>query len=282
MKSNPSSEKDTSISEDSDKGNDKPASDELTKTPLVNLPYGYVLWNELTKLQRSNNNNNKLAISRRREITKTLLDIYSSPKARFVAAQLWDLKASTTDELMTLTGFSSRVIDHTRNNLIRIGLLRSTLEIKSPSGKRGPKPWVYAIGIADENDSVEAKLRFDEIVKQKNAEDKALKRESRRLDAMEVRARAKARDLLRDTKLQTLVTQYIDLNKETNETVSFEEIKQGAKSVGLDEPLAFMDVAIALEEKGIQTGYFVDGKLDHTAKLHPKILEIRKRREIQR
>lgn len=264
----------------SDREEEKSTPDELTKELLVNLPYAYDLWNQLTKLQRSNNNN-KVAISRRKEITKTLLDIYSSPKARFVAPLIWELKATTTEELMNLTGFSSRVIDHTRKNLIRIGLLRGTIEIKSTSGKKGPKPWVYAIGIADENDSVEAKLRYNEIKKQKRAEDKAIKRESRRLAAMEVRARAKARDLLRDTKLQTLVTQYAELNEKTKGTVSFEELKQSAKSVGLDDPLAFIDIAVALEESGIQTGYYVNGEIDQTAKLPAKILEIRKRREAQ-
>lgn len=257
--------------------NDKPTSDEITKTPLVN-PYGYLLWGELTKLQRSNNNN-KFTISRRREITKTLLDIYSSPKARFVAAQLWDLKASTTEELMNLTGFSSRVIDHTRKNLIRIGLLRSTIEIKSPSGKRGPKPWVYAIGIADENDSVEAKLRYDELKKRKREEDKALKRESRRLAAEEIRRKAEARDRLRDTKVQTLVTQFTGIYQKTKEPVSLQEIDKKAKVVGLSDYNAFMEVAVELEEKGIITWSYLNGKPDPNWEPPSQIRQVRESRE---
>ena len=265
------------MTNDFDIEEDKLPSDELTKTPLVN-PYGYLLWGELTKLQRSNNNN-KITISRRREITKTLLDIYSSPKARLVAAQIWYLKAFTTEELMNLTGFSSRVIDHTRKNLIRIGLLQPTIEIKSPSGKRGPKPWVYAIGIADENDSFEAKLRYEEIVKQERRKRKSLKREKLRKTAEERRVKVEEQARLKGALIQTLVTEFEGLYEKSKRTVPFAEITQRLKSVGLEGDYAYLEVAYELEEKGVQTGYYINGELDTTAPLPAEILEIRKRRE---
>jgi len=268
------------VGHDADLGDDKPTPDELTKTPLVN-GYGYSLWNELTKLQRSNNNNNNVAISRHGEITKTLLDIYSSPKARLIATLIWELKAFTTKELMKLTGFSSRVIDYTRNNLIRIGLLRKTIELNRPSGKRGPKPWIYAIGIADKNDSIEARLRYEEIVKQEDRKLKSIKREELRKTAEERRLKADEKTRIKGSLIQTLVTEFTGIYEKTKKPVSFKEITQRVKSVGLHDDYAYLDVAVKLEEKGIQTGYYVNGELDPNWEPPPEIRRVREKREVE-
>lgn len=267
------------MTNDFDIEEDKLPSNELTKTPLVNLSYAYELWRELTKLQRSNNNNNNIAISRRREITKTLLDIYSAPKARLVAAQIWDLKAFTTEELIKLTGFSSRVIDHTRKNIIRIGLLRRTIEINSPSGKRGPKPWVYAVGIADTNDSDEAKLRYEEIVRQERMKRKSLQREELRKTAEERRLKAEEKAHLKGILIQTLVTEFEGYYENTKKLVSLQEIDKKAKIVGLSDYNAFMEVALKLEEKGILTSSYINGKPDPNWEPPSQIRQIREARE---
>jgi len=217
----------------------------------------------------------------RSEITKTLLDIYSSPKARIIATHIWELKAFTTKELMNLTGFSSRVIDHTRNNLIRINLLRKTIEVNRPSGKRGPKPWVYALGIADPNDSVDAKLRYEELVEQERRKLKSLKREELRIAAEETRRKAEAQDRLKGTLIQTLVTEFTELHEKTKEPVPLAEITRRTKAVGFDNDYAYLAVAVKLEEKGVQTGYYVNGELDPTWEPPPEIRQAREAREVK-
>jgi len=263
-----------------DSGDDKSMSDELTKTPLVNIPYAYELWNELTKLH-SSNNNNEISSDMTREITKTLLDIYSSPKARIIATHIWHLKAFTTKELMSLTGFSSRVIDHTRNNLIRINLLRKTIEVKHTSEKRGPKPWVYALGTADPNDSIDAKLRYEELVEQERRKLKSLKKEELLLAAVEKRRKDEIQGRLKDAKIQTLVTEFMGHYEKTKEPISLKEITRRTKDVGLDDAYAYLDVAVKLEEKGIRTAYYVDGKIDSTWEPPPEIRQAREAREVK-
>lgn len=258
---------------------DKPLSDELTKTPLVN-PYGYLLWDELTKLQRSNNNN-KIAISRRKEITKTLLDIYSSPKGSLIATQIWHLKAFTTKELMKLTGFSSRVIDYTRKNLIRVDLIRKAVEVNLPYGQRGPKPWIYSVGTAVPQDIAEAKLRYEGIVKKEREKDKALKREELLLAAEARRLKSEAEARLKGTLVQTLVTEFVDLFQRTKKPVSLQEIDKKAKSVGLSDSNAFLKIAVKLEEQGILTWSYLNGEPDPHWKIPSQIRRVREAREGQ-
>ena len=203
--------------------------------------------------------------------------IYSSPKSRSVATNIWDLKAFTTKELMARTGFSSRVIDHTRKNLTRIGLIRPTVELASHRGKGGRKPWVYAIRIATPQDSVEAKLRYDELINQERQIDQAARKAALQAAAEERRLRREDQIRRREGLIQTLVTEFSEQYRSSEKPipVSLVTIEKRVRSVGLEGD-DFLDVAVALESDGIETGYYAGG-----GEVDPSVLpdEIRAVRE---
>lgn len=297
-------------------GNDKPTRDDsgrmpidvkwdlTTAPPVFKLCEQVVKYHYLTTTSNHNNNNNNsedvkpflttlvdktsardvtsflttMLRNRRTRKTRSFLKTWATDNGEKIILHLWIYGATTPFELIKLYEFSRQTVNDILTKLEGIGFIRKTITVHSG----GKESYVYALTIADSQATIDAKIRHDELKKLKREEDKASKKEGRRLAAEEIRSRAEAKDRLRDTQVQTLVTQYSELYENTKKPVSFEAIQQSAKSVGLDDSLAYVDVAVALEEKGIKTGYYINGRLDPTAKIPPEILKIRKSREVKR
>ena len=275
---------------------------DLTSAPPVfKLCEQVVKYHYLTFTTNNNNNNNKdvksffttlgdetpapdvksflttMLRDRRTRKNRIFLKTFANDYGEQIILHLWIYGATTPFELKKLYEIERQTANNNLTKLEGIGFIRKTATVHSG----GKESCVYALAIADRQASVDAKIRHDELKKRKREENKALKRESRHLAAEEARRKAEARDLLKDTMIQTLVTEFTELHEKTKKPVSLKEITQRAKAAGLHDDYASWDVAVKLEEKGIQTGYYVDGKLDPTWEPPPKILQARKAREVE-
>jgi len=128
---------------------------------------------------------------------------------------------------------------------------------------------------------IEAKLRYQEIIKNKTRKRESLKREEIRKTSEEIQRKNEAKVLQKRTVIQTLVTEFTDAYEKEKKPVSWQEIHQKAKSSGLHGPDAYLEVAVKLEETGVLTGYYVKGKIDPTWEPPPKILHARKNRKVK-
>lgn len=272
------------MSVDALSGSDKSTPEDSGDTPfmvkwgLTNASPVYVLYESMVKWYNDNNNYISQRIENR-EMVKGLLTTFSTIYGQVVATHLWIHGATTTDELITEYKISKQTINNNLSKLERLGFIHKTAEVVRYKGSSGQISWIYALTIADDQASIDAQLRYTEIKKREDRKKRERRKDRKRLAAEEIRRRAEVRDLLKDTVIQTLVSSFTGLYEKSKKPVPFAEITQSAKSVGLDDPLVYIDVAAALEDKGIQTGYYINGELDPTAKLPPKILESRIRWE---
>lgn len=273
MKRNPSSEDEKPTPEDSGEGS------YMVKWDLTDVSPAYILIDVMVKYYYYYNN--KLEKSREsREKVKGILTTMASPYGSLVLCHFWRYGATTTLELIHLFKVSKQTLNLMLLKLERFGFIRRACEVDKPKGSKSGQPsWIYVLSIADPQAVTDAQLRYNEIVKRKLREKRELKKERRRLAAEEIRRRAEAKDRLRDTKLQTLVTEFTGLYEKTKKPVSLQEIDKKAKVVGLSDYNAFLEVAIELEEKGILTWSYLNGKPDPNWEPPSKIRQVRESRE---
>jgi hypothetical protein len=295
----------------SDSGDDKPAPEDLGETPfmvkwdLTNASPVFKLCNEVVKYyyltfttHNNINNNNKdvksffttlgdetpsqdvksflttLLRDRRARRIRSFLETWATNYGEQIILHFWIYGASTPFELIKLYELSRQTVNNIITKLESIDFIRKTVTVQSG----GKKSWIYTLTIADHPASIDAKIRHDELKKRKREEDKAQEKEKRRLAAEEIHRKNEARTRLKDAKIQTLVIEFTGHYEKTKEPVSLMEITRRTKAVGLDNNYAYLEVAVALEEKGVQTGYYVDGKLDPTWEPPPEIRQARERR----
>ena len=264
-------------------GDDKPSPEDSGKTPLLvkwdltNASPVYTLIDVMVKWYYYYNN--QIEKSREsREKVKGILTTMASHYGPLILCHFWMYGATTTMELIHLYKLSKQTINLMLLKLERLGLIRRACEVDRPRGKSGQTSWIYVLSIADPQAETDAQLRYNEIVKRKQREKRERRKERRRLAAEEMRRKAEARARRKGALLQVLITEFTDLFEKTRKPVPLQEIRQRVKAAGLEGDYAYLDVAVKLEEGGVETGYYVAGKLDPNWNPPPEILWIREER----
>lgn len=208
--------------------------------------------------------------ARAREV-KSFLTTWATDYGLQIILFFWIYGATTPFELMELTGISKQTVNNKLGKLEGIGFIEKVSTIKT----NGQESWIYVLKIADSQAAIDAKIRHDELKKRKREKDKALKKEARRLAAEEIRRKGELQAHLEGSKIQTLVTEFLEQFENTGRPVSYVEIERRARKAGIPD---YLKVAIELEEKHLEsTGYYKDGELDPTI-LPPEIKRIREAR----
>lgn len=281
-----------------DSGDNKPTPEDSGDTPsmvkwnLTNAPLVYKVCDEVVKLYyltfttHFHTNTNEQVVKSflttfindsRARMVKSFLTTWVSDYGMQMILHFWIYGATTPFELGELYGLSKQTVNNILSKLEGIRFIQKTSTIQT----RGQESWIYALTIADSQASVDAKIRHDELKKRKREEENVLKKERRHLATEEIRQKAEAQGHLKDAKIQTLVIEFTGDYENTKEPVSLMEITRRTKAVGLDNNYAYLEVATALEEKGVRTGYYVDGKLDPTWEPPPEIRQAREAREVK-
>ena len=201
----------------------------------------------------------------------SFLTTWTSKYGWLIILFFWIYGATTPFELIKLFRISKQTVNNNLINLESFGFIEKVFNVKTD----GPESWIYQITIADSQAAIDAKIRYDELKKQKRVKDKARKREGRHLLAAEMRRKGVLKAHLEGALIQSLVTEFSEQFKGSGKPVSFTDIERRARKTGISD---YLIVAIKLEEKHPKsTGYYKAGKLDPTY-LPPEIKRIREAR----
>lgn len=270
--------------------------DLTTAPPVFKLCEQVVKYSYFTSTSHNNNNNNgkdvksffttlgakiptqdvksfftNMLRDRRTRKNRSFLKTWANDNGEKIILHIWINGATTQWELRELYDIERQTVFNHLTKLEGIGFIEKTLPVISG----GKESWVFTLVIADPQASIDAKIRHDNLKKQKREKDKALKKEARRLAAVEMRRKGELKAHLEGSMIQTLVTEFLGQFENTGKPVSFGDIERRARNAGIRN---FMKVAIEMEERcPSSVGYYKDGKLDPTY-LPPEIKRIREAR----